>query len=76
MLALRLVGNPLLLLALMLLALVLVLLMRWVGGPWWTHLELLISLVQLGLELLDVALSSDQLVLAVLQSCAGVVEEV
>jgi hypothetical protein len=74
MLALRLAGNPLLLLALMLLALVL--LMRWVGGPWWTHLELLVSLVQLGLELLDVALSSDQLVLAVLQPCAGVIEEV
>jgi hypothetical protein len=41
-----------------------------------THLELLISLVQLGLELADVALGSNQLVLSVLQSGAGVVEEV
>jgi hypothetical protein len=41
-----------------------------------TRLELLISLVQLGLEVLDVALSSDQLIMGVLQPCAGVVEEV
>jgi hypothetical protein len=41
-----------------------------------TRLELLISLVQLGLELADVALGSNQLVLSVLQSGAGVVEEV
>jgi hypothetical protein len=41
-----------------------------------TRLELLVSLVQLGLEVVDVALSSDQLVLGVLQPGAGVVEEV
>jgi hypothetical protein len=36
------------------------------GGLSLTHLELLISLVQLGLEVMDVALSSDQLILGVL----------
>jgi hypothetical protein len=41
-----------------------------------TRLELLVSLMQLGLEVVDVALSSDQLVLGVLQSGAGIVEEV
>jgi hypothetical protein len=41
-----------------------------------THLELLISLVQLGLEVVDVALGSDQLVLGILQPSAGIVEEV
>jgi hypothetical protein len=41
-----------------------------------TRLELLVSLVQLGLEVVDVALSSDQLVLGVLQPGMGVVEEV
>jgi hypothetical protein len=41
-----------------------------------THLELLVSLVHLSLEVVDVALSSDQLVLGVLQPGAGVVEEV
>jgi hypothetical protein len=41
-----------------------------------THLELLASLMQLGLEVVDVALSSDQLVLGVLQPGAGIVEEV
>jgi hypothetical protein len=40
------------------------------------HLELLISLVQLSLEVVDVAPSSDQLILGVLQPGAGVVEEV
>jgi hypothetical protein len=40
-----------------------------------TRLELLVSLVQLGLEVVDVALSSDQHVLGVLQSGAGVIEE-
>jgi hypothetical protein len=41
-----------------------------------THLELLVSLVQLGLEVVDVALSSDQHVLGVLQPGASVVKEV
>jgi hypothetical protein len=41
-----------------------------------THLELLISLVQLNLEVVDVALGSGQLILNVLQSGAGVVEVV
>jgi hypothetical protein len=41
-----------------------------------THLELLVSLVHLSLEVVDVALSSDQLILGVLQPGAGVVEEV
>jgi hypothetical protein len=41
-----------------------------------THLKLLISLVQLGLEVVDVALSSDQFILGVLQPGAGIVEEV
>jgi hypothetical protein len=41
-----------------------------------THLELLASLMQLGLEVVDVALSGDQLVLGVLQPGAGIVEEV
>jgi hypothetical protein len=41
-----------------------------------THLELLVSLVQLGLEVMDVTMSSDQRVLGVLQPGAGVVEEV
>jgi hypothetical protein len=38
-----------------------------------TRLKLL---MQLGLEVMDVALSNDQLVLGVLQPCAGVLEEV
>jgi hypothetical protein len=46
------------------------------GGLSLTHLKLLVSLVQLGLEVVDVALSSDQLVLGVLQPDAGIVEEV
>jgi hypothetical protein len=41
-----------------------------------TCLELLVSLVQLGLEVVDVALSSEQLILGVLQPGAVVVEEV
>jgi hypothetical protein len=41
-----------------------------------TCLELLVSLVQLGLEMVDVALGGGQLVLSVLQSGAGVVKEV
>jgi hypothetical protein len=41
-----------------------------------THLELLISLVQLSLEVVDVALSSDQLVLGVVPPGAGVIDEV
>jgi hypothetical protein len=41
-----------------------------------TCLELLISLVQLDLEVVDVALSSDQLILGVLQPGASVVKEV
>jgi hypothetical protein len=46
------------------------------GGLSLTHLEILISLVQLGLEVMDIALSSDQLVLGVLQPGASIVEEV
>jgi hypothetical protein len=41
-----------------------------------TRLELLISLVQLGLKVMDVALSNDQLILGVLQPCTGIIEEV
>jgi hypothetical protein len=41
-----------------------------------THVELLVLLVQLGFKVMDVALSSDQLILSVLQSCAGIVEKV
>jgi hypothetical protein len=41
-----------------------------------TRLELLVSLVQLSPEVVDVALSSDQLILGILQPSAGVVEEV
>jgi hypothetical protein len=41
-----------------------------------TCLELLISLMQLGLEVVDVTLGSDQLILGVLQLGAGIVEEV
>jgi hypothetical protein len=47
-----------------------------VSGLSLTRLELLVSLVQLGLEVVDVALGSGQLVLSVLQSSAGVIEEV
>jgi hypothetical protein len=39
-----------------------------------THLQLLVSLVQLGLEVVDIALGGDQLILSMLQSGAGVVE--
>jgi hypothetical protein len=41
-----------------------------------THLELHVSLVKLGLEVVDVALSSDQLILGILQPGAGIIEEV
>jgi hypothetical protein len=41
-----------------------------------TRLELLISLVELSLEVVDVALGRDQLILGILQPGAGVVEEV
>jgi hypothetical protein len=46
------------------------------GGLSLTHLELLVSLVQLDLEVMDVALNSNHLILGVLQPSAGVVEEV
>jgi hypothetical protein len=46
------------------------------GGLSLTRVELLFSLVQLGFEVVDVALSSDQLVLGVLQSCAGIIKKV
>jgi hypothetical protein len=39
-----------------------------------TRIWLLLSLVQLGLEVVDAALGSGQLVLSVLQSCVGVME--
>jgi hypothetical protein len=41
-----------------------------------THLQLLISLMQLGLEVVDVALGGGQLILGMLQSGAGVIEVV
>jgi hypothetical protein len=47
-----------------------------VYGPSLTHLQLLISLVQLSHEVMDVALGGGQLVRSVLQSGAGVVEVV
>jgi hypothetical protein len=41
-----------------------------------TRLELLITLMQFGLKVVDVALSSDQLVQGVLQPSAGIIKEV
>jgi hypothetical protein len=41
-----------------------------------TRLELLITLMQFGLKVVDVALSSDQLVQGVLQPGAGIIKEV
>jgi hypothetical protein len=41
-----------------------------------THLELLVSLMQLSLKVVDVALGSGQLVLSVLQSSEGIAKEV
>jgi hypothetical protein len=41
-----------------------------------TRFQLLVSLVQLGLEVVDVALGDGQLILSVLQSGAGVIEVV
>jgi hypothetical protein len=41
-----------------------------------THLELLVSLMQLGPEVVDVALGGGHLILSMLQSDAGVVKEV
>jgi 2-polyprenyl-3-methyl-5-hydroxy-6-metoxy-1,4-benzoquinol methylase len=41
-----------------------------------TRLELLASLMQLGLEVVDVALGGGQLILSMLQLGAGVVKEV
>jgi hypothetical protein len=41
-----------------------------------TRLELLISLVQLGLKVVDIALDNDQLIMSVLQPGAGIVKEV
>jgi hypothetical protein len=41
-----------------------------------TRLELLISLVQLSLEVVYIALGSNQLILSVLQSGASIVQEV
>jgi hypothetical protein len=49
-------------------------LMLQVCGLRLTHLELLISLVQLSLEVVDVALGGGQFILSVLQSDAGVIE--
>jgi hypothetical protein len=46
------------------------------GGLSLTCLELHVSLMQLGLEVEEVALYSDQLTLDVLQPVAGIVEEV
>jgi hypothetical protein len=41
-----------------------------------THLKLLVPLIQFGLEVVDIALGSGQLILSVLQPGAGIVEEV
>jgi hypothetical protein len=41
-----------------------------------TRLELLVSLVQLGLEVVNIALGGGQLVLSMLSSGAGIVKEV
>jgi hypothetical protein len=41
-----------------------------------TRLKLLVPLVQLGVEVVDIALSSGQLVLSMLQLGAGIIEEV
>jgi hypothetical protein len=41
-----------------------------------TRLKLLVPLVQLGLEVVDIALGSGQLVLSMLQLGAGIIEEV
>jgi hypothetical protein len=46
------------------------------GGLSLAHLELLVSLVQLDLKVMDVALNSNHLILGVLPPSAGVVEEV
>jgi hypothetical protein len=40
-----------------------------------THLELLVSHVQLGLEVVNIAMGSGQLILTVLQSGVGIVKE-
>jgi hypothetical protein len=45
-------------------------------GPSSTRLELLISLVLLGLKVVNIALGGGQLVLSVLQPGAGIVKEV
>jgi hypothetical protein len=49
-------------------------LMLQVCGLSLTHLELLISLVQLSLEVVDVALGGSHFILSVLQSDAGVIK--
>jgi hypothetical protein len=41
-----------------------------------THLELLIPLVQLSLEVVDIVLHDDQLILSMMQPCTSVVKEV
>jgi hypothetical protein len=41
-----------------------------------TRLKLLVPLVQLGVEVVDIALGSGQLVLSMLQLGAGIIEEV
>jgi hypothetical protein len=41
-----------------------------------TRLELLISLMQLGLEVVNISLGGSQLILSMLQSDAGVIKEV
>jgi hypothetical protein len=41
-----------------------------------THLELLISLMHLNLEVVNIALGGDQLILSVLQSGASIIKEV
>jgi hypothetical protein len=41
-----------------------------------THIELLVLLMQLGLEVVDIVLGDDQLVLSVLQPCTGIIKEV
>jgi hypothetical protein len=46
------------------------------GGLSLTHLELLVTLMQLGLEVVDVALGGNQLILGILQPGVGIIEEV
>jgi hypothetical protein len=41
-----------------------------------THLELLVPLVQLALEMVDIVLGDGQLIWSVLQPCTGIIKEI